>query len=318
MNLFKKNKNTDTKNQPSTQPSMRGHPDLKMADPSADGRPTTQPMGVPQQGQPQNVLIPNVQYKIAVASGKGGVGKSTVATNLAIALAQAGAKVGLMDADAYGPSIPTMMGIKDKPQTSPERKLIPLVRHDIKLMSIGFMVSEEQAMIWRGPMLHGAIRQFLGEVDWGELDYLIIDLPPGTGDASLSLTQSIALTGAVIVTTPQDVALADVRRGVAMFERLNVPVLGVIENMSYFVCPHCGDRTAIFRADGGQKTSEKLGTPFLGQIPLHAEVCAAGDLGVPIVASDPDSPQSEAFRNAANRLVEELHDQGPEDELRIL
>lgn len=318
MNLFKKDKNTDTKEQPSAQPSTRGHPDLKMANSPAAGSPPAQQMGVPQQGQPQNVLIPNVQYKIAVASGKGGVGKSTVATNLAIALAQAGAKVGLMDADAYGPSIPTMMGIKDKPQTSPERKLIPLVRHDIKLMSIGFMVSEEQAMIWRGPMLHSAIRQFLGEVDWGELDYLIIDLPPGTGDASLSLTQSIALTGAVIVTTPQDVALVDVRRGVAMFERLNVPVLGVIENMSYFVCPHCGDRTAIFRADGGQKTSEKLGTPFLGQIPLHAEVCAAGDLGVPIVASDPDSPQSEAFRNAANRLVEELHDQGPEDELRIL
>ncbi|MCZ6681258.1 MAG: Mrp/NBP35 family ATP-binding protein [Candidatus Poribacteria bacterium] len=273
---------------------------------------------MPQQPQAQNILLPGVQYKIAVASGKGGVGKSTIAVNLAIALSQAGAKVGLMDADVYGPSIPTMMGTKENPQTSPEKKLIPLISHDIKLMSMGFLVPDGQAMIWRGPMLHSAIRQFLSDVNWGELDYLIIDLPPGTGDAALSLTQSIPLTGAVIVTTPQDVALADVRRGAAMFEKLGVPILGIIENMSFFVCPHCKERTEIFRADGGKKISEKLGIPLLSQIPLDSEVCTAGDLGVPIVASHPDSPQAEAFRHTASQLAEELRDQGPEDELKIL
>ena len=255
---------------------------------------------------------------IAVTGGKGGVGKSTVATNMAIALSQEGAKVGLMDADAYGPSIPTMMGINEQPQLGQDKKIIPLVSHGIKLMSIGFMVSDGQAMIWRGPMLHKAIRDFLTEVNWGELDYLIIDLPPGTGDVALSLTQAIPLTGAVIVTTPQDVALADVRRGAAMFERLEVPILGVIENMSYFLCPHCEERTDIFRADGGKNTSEKLGVSFLGQIPIDAEICTAGDLGVPIVASNSDSPQSAAFRDVANQLAEELRNRGPEDELKII
>lgn len=314
MKLFKKDKSGDAKGQAPSVQGGKSHPELRMMGNPAASKPTAPQASAPQ----QNVMLPDVQYKIAVASGKGGVGKSTVATNLALALAQGAAKVGLMDADAYGPSIPTMMGINKQPEVGQDRKLIPLASHDIKLMSIGFMVSEEQAMIWRGPMLHSAIRQFLSDVNWGLLDYLIIDLPPGTGDAALSLTQAIPLTGAVIVTTPQDVALADVRRGAAMFEKLNVPILGVVENMSYFICHHCDERTDIFRADGGKKISEKLAIPFLGAIPIDPEICTGGDLGVPIVASHPDSPQSEAFRNAANLLTAELHERGSESELQIL
>ncbi len=304
--------------EPPSDSATKAHPDLKVITGSQiSGQQPRQPTP-PQQQQQQNITLPNIKYKIAVASGKGGVGKSTVATNLAISLANTGAAVGLLDADAYGPSIPTMMGIQEQPKTSPERKIIPLVRHDIKLMSIGFMVPEEQAMIWRGPMLHGAIRQLLGDVDWGELDYLIIDLPPGTGDVALSLTQALPLTGALIVTTPQDVALADVRRGVAMFERLSVPILGIIENMSYFLCPHCSEKTEIFRADGGKNTSERFGVAFLGQIPLDAEVCTAGDIGVPIVAGHPESPQSEAFGSVGSELAAVLEESGEEDELTIL
>ena len=316
MRFLKKGEKEKPKPQPSSE--TKGHPDLQVISGSQiSGRQPRQPTPQPQQQQ-QNITLPNIKYKIAVASGKGGVGKSTVATNLAISLANAGSTVGLLDADAYGPSIPTMMGIQEQPKTSPERKIIPLVRHDIKLMSIGFMVPEEQAMIWRGPMLHGAIRQLLGDVDWGELDYLIIDLPPGTGDVALSLTQALPLTGALIVTTPQDVALADVRRGVAMFERLGVPILGIIENMSYFLCPHCNEKTEIFRADGGKNTSERFGVAFLGQIPLDAEVCTAGDIGVPIVAGHPESPQSEAFGEVAKELEIVLDESGEEDELTIL
>ncbi len=314
MKFFKKGDKNIEKTNPETKP----HPELQVISGSEiSGQRQQQP--TPQQQTPQqNITLPNIKYKIAVASGKGGVGKSTVATNLAISLAKAGAAVGLMDADAYGPSIPTMMGVQDKPRTSPERKLIPLVRHDIKLMSIGFMVPEEQAMIWRGPMLHSAIRQFLTDVAWEELDYLIIDLPPGTGDVALTLSQAIPLTGAVIVTTPQDVALADVRRGVAMFERLGVPILGIIENMSYFLCPHCNEKTEIFSADGGKNTSEQFGVSFLGQIPLDPEVCTAGDIGVPIVAGHPDSPQSAAFGAVATELDKILLESGEEDELTIL
>ena len=314
----KKGDDKKPKSQPESEP--KGHPDLKVISGSQiSGRqPQQQPPPQQQQPQQQNITLPNIKYKIAVASGKGGVGKSTVATNLAISLANAGGAVGLMDADAYGPSIPTMMGVQEQPKVSPERKLIPLVRHNIKLMSIGFMVPEEQAMIWRGPMLHSSIRQLLSDVEWGELDYLIIDLPPGTGDVALSLTQAIPLTGALIVTTPQDVALADVRRGVAMFERLGVPILGIIENMSYFLCPHCNEKTEIFRADGGKNTSEHFSVAFLGQIPLDAEVCTAGDLGVPIVAGHPESPQSEAFGTVAQELETVLEESGGDDELTIL
>ena len=318
----KKGDDKKPKSQPESEP--KGHPDLKVISGSQiSGRqPQQQPPPQQQQPQPQsqqqNITLPNIKYKIAVASGKGGVGKSTVATNLAISLANAGGTVGLMDADAYGPSIPTMMGVQEQPKVSPERKLIPLVRHNIKLMSIGFMVPEEQAMIWRGPMLHSSIRQLLSDVEWGELDYLIIDLPPGTGDVALSLTQAIPLTGALIVTTPQDVALADVRRGVAMFERLGVPILGIIENMSYFLCPHCNEKTEIFRKDGGKNTSERFGVAFLGQIPLDAEVCTAGDIGVPIVAGHPESPQSEAFGTVAQELETVLAESDDDDELTIL
>ena len=316
MRFLKKGEKEKPKSQPSS--AAKGHPELQVISGSQiSGRQPRQPTPQPQPQQ-QNITLPNIKYKIAVASGKGGVGKSTVATNLAISLANAGSAVGLLDADAYGPSIPTMMGIQEQPKTSPERKIIPLVRHDIKLMSIGFMVPEEQAMIWRGPMLHGAIRQLLGDVDWGELDYLIIDLPPGTGDVALSLTQALPLTGALIVTTPQDVALADVRRGVAMFERLGVPILGIIENMSYFLCPHCNEKTEIFRADGGRNTSERFGVAFLGQIPLDAEVCTAGDIGVPIVAGHPESPQSEAFGTVAQELAAVLAESDDDDELTIL
>ena len=317
MKFFKKG----DKDVEKTNPEAKPHPELKVISGSEiSGKRTQQQppqQQAPQQPQ-QNITLPNIKYKIAVASGKGGVGKSTVATNLAISLAKNGAAVGLMDADAYGPSIPTMMGIQEKPRTSPERKLIPLQRHDIKLMSIGFMVPEEQAMIWRGPMLHSAIRQFLTDVEWDELDYLIIDLPPGTGDVALTLSQAIPLTGTVIVTTPQDVALADVRRGVAMFERLGVPILGIIENMSYFLCPHCNEKTEIFSSDGGRKTSEQFGVTFLGEIPLDAEVCTAGDLGVPIVAGHPDSPQAAAFGSVASELDNVLQESGEEDELTIL
>ena len=316
MKFFKKG-DKDTEK---TNPSGKSHPELKVISGSEiSGKRNQQQPSQPQQTTPQqNITLPNIKYKIAVASGKGGVGKSTVATNLAISLAQAGAAVGLMDADAYGPSIPTMMGIKDKPQTTPQRKLIPLVRHNIKLMSIGFMVPEEQAMIWRGPMLHSAIRQFLTDVEWEELDYLIIDLPPGTGDVALTLSQAIPLNGAVIVTTPQDVALADVRRGVAMFERLGVPILGIIENMSYFLCPHCNEKTEIFRSDGGKNMSERFSVALLGQIPLDAEVCTAGDIGVPIVAGHPDSPQTAAFAGVAAELDKVLQESGDDDELTIL
>ena len=311
-------KGDDKKPKPEAGQETKAHPDLKVISGSqiSGQRPQQQPQQ--QQPQQQNITLPNIKYKIAVASGKGGVGKSTVATNLAISLANAGGAVGLMDADAYGPSIPTMMGIQEQPKVSPARKLIPLVRHNIKLMSIGFMVPEEQAMIWRGPMLHSSIRQLLSDVEWGELDYLIIDLPPGTGDVALSLTQAIPLTGSLIVTTPQDVALADVRRGVAMFERLGVPILGIIENMSYFLCPHCNEKTEIFRKDGGKNTSERFGVAFLGQIPLDAEVCTAGDIGVPIVAGHPESPQSEAFGEVAQELESVLEESGDDDELTIL
>jgi ATP-binding protein involved in chromosome partitioning len=243
-----------------------------------------------------------VRSTIAVASGKGGVGKSTVSVNLAVALAQAGAKVGLMDADVYGPNIPIMMGVSGQPQARGE-KIIPLEAHGVKIMSMGFLVPPDQAVIWRGPMLHSAIRQFLSDVDWGELDYLVIDLPPGTGDVQLTLIQSVPLTGGVIVATPQDVALADVVRGVTMFRKLEVPVFGVVENMSYFLCPHCGERTDIFAHGGAQKMAQKYEVPFLGEIPLDAAIRIGGDTGMPVTVSQPDSPLAQAFRKFAEKVA---------------
>jgi ATP-binding protein involved in chromosome partitioning len=237
----------------------------------------------------------NVRSTIAVASGKGGVGKTTVAVNLAVALAQQGARVGLLDADIYGPNIPIMLGVENqKPMTS-DSKIIPIESFGLKLMSMGFLVSPEQAMIWRGPMLHSAIKQFLADVEWGELDYMVIDLPPGTGDAQLTLAQTLPLTGAVVVATPQDVALSDVVRGVTMFRRLEVPVLGVVENMSYFVCPHCGERTDIFDHGGARRMAEKMGVPFLGEVPLDPKIRMGGDTGLPVTVTEPDSPLGQAF-----------------------
>ncbi len=251
-------------------------------------------------------LIPRVKNVVAIASGKGGVGKSTVSSNLAVALAQTGAKVGLVDADIYGPNIPLMMGFTNKPDLfgNEQNKIIPLMRHGIKLMSIGFFIGEDDSpVIWRGPMVHGAINQFLRDVDWGELDYLLVDLPPGTGDAPLSLSQLVPVAGVVIVTTPQDVALQDVVKGIGMFERLQVPIIGVIENMSYFCCPHCNGTTEIFGQGGGQRLSEKYNLPFLGRIPLDVRVREAGDRGLPVVLSAPESPLAAAFRAAAEQVA---------------
>ncbi|HEY6042136.1 MAG TPA: Mrp/NBP35 family ATP-binding protein [Anaerolineae bacterium] len=243
-----------------------------------------------------------VKSTIAVASGKGGVGKSTVAVNLAISLAAMGTRVGLVDADIYGPNIPVMMGVNKMPMAHGE-KIIPLEAYGVKLMSMGFLVKPEQAMIWRGPMLHSAIRQFLSDVEWGELDYMVIDLPPGTGDAQLTLAQSVPLTGAVIVATPQDVALADVVRGVSMFKKLEVPVLGVIENMSYFLCPHCGERTDIFDHGGARQMAEKMEVPFIGEIPLDVKIRVGGDTGLPVSATEPDSPLGQAFKQVAQKVA---------------
>jgi ATP-binding protein involved in chromosome partitioning len=243
-----------------------------------------------------------VKNAIAVASGKGGVGKSTIATNLALALAQSGASVGLLDADIYGPNIPLMMGVHERPRSGNGR-ILPPEGYGVKLMSMGFLVEEGTPIIWRGPMIHSALRQFLSDVEWGGLDYMVVDLPPGTGDASLSLTQSLALTGAVIVTTPQDVALADVVKGIAMFNHLEVPVLGVVENMSYFVCGHCGERTEIFSHGGGKVVAERMNVPFLGEVPIDPVVRAGGDDGRPVVVSEPDSPAGIAIREIATKVA---------------
>ena len=247
-------------------------------------------------------LIPNVKHVIAISSGKGGVGKSTVAANLAVALALSGAKIGLMDADVYGPNIPMMMGVT-KPPEQQDGKIKPAESHGVKLISMGFFVPEETAVVWRGPMIHTTIQQFLRDVIWGELDYLLIDLPPGTGDAQLTLTQLVPICGAVTVTTPQEVALHDVRKGMMMFQKVNVPLLGIIENMSYFVCGHCGERTEIFSHGGGERAAEKLGVSFLGRIPIDPAIRAGGDAGVPIVIADPTSPQAAAFRQIASTLA---------------
>ena len=252
-------------------------------------------------------LIPRVKNVIAVASGKGGVGKSTTSVNVALALAETGAKVGLLDGDIYGPNIPLMMGLKNKPQLHADGgKIVPTRSYGIKLMSIGFFTDDENPVIWRGPMVHGAIRQFLGDVDWGELDYLVIDLPPGTGDAPLSLSQLIPLSGVVIVTTPQDVALQDVAKGMAMFQRLEVPVLGVVENMSYFVCPNCSERHEIFGQGGGERIARHFGVPFLGKVPLQPKVREGGDEGRPVVITDPEAPESEAFRAVAGSIAQQV------------
>jgi ATP-binding protein involved in chromosome partitioning len=248
--------------------------------------------------------IAGVKHLIAVASGKGGVGKSTVCCNLALALRHLGARVGLLDADIYGPSVPLMMGVNRKPHAGPDGKIVPLSSYGLKLMSLGFLLDEATPVIWRGPMVQGVVKQFLHDVNWGELDYLMIDLPPGTGDAQLTLVQSVALSGAVIVTTPSDIALIDAAKGLNMFRTVDVPVFGIIENMSYFLCPHCHERTDVFSARGGQRVAEKLGAPFLGEIPLEIAIRKGGDEGRPIVATHPEAPESKPFLDLARAVRE--------------
>jgi len=238
---------------------------------------------------------------IAVSSGKGGVGKSTVAANLAVALAGQGAKVGLMDGDVYGPNIPRMFGVSARPEVL-GNKIVPLEAHGVKLISLGLLIERDQPAIWRGPIITKVIQQFLHDVEWGRLDYLIVDMPPGTGDAQLSLAQAIQLAGAVVVTTPQEVAIGDALRSAKMFERVGVPVLGIVENMSYFACPHCGERTEIFLSGGGSRLAEEVGVPLLGQIPLQAGVADLGDSGAPVIVAQPDSPAAVAMREIAEAL----------------
>ncbi|MCK4847093.1 MAG: iron-sulfur cluster carrier protein ApbC, partial [Deltaproteobacteria bacterium] len=252
---------------------------------------------------PDKEAIPGIKNTIAVASGKGGVGKSTVAVNLALALSKAGSRVGLLDIDLYGPSIPMMMGIHEDIQATEDKRLIPLEAHGVKLISVGFMLDEETPLIWRGPLVMQLVQQFLKDVEWGELDYLVIDLPPGTGDAQLTLVQTIPLTGVVAVTTPQDVALIDARRAIKMFTEVKVPILGIVENMSSFICPHCDKETEIFSSGGGKKTSERYDVPLLGKVPIDLKIREGGDAGKPVVQSQPDSAEAKIFTEIASKVA---------------
>ena len=257
-------------------------------------------------------LAPGVRAIVAVASGKGGVGKSTVAANLALAMHANGRSVGVLDADIYGPSMPRMLGISGRPSASPDGKILrPMENFGIKCMSIGFLVPEDTPMIWRGPMVMSALQQMLRDVSWGELDIMIVDMPPGTGDAQLTMAQQVALAGAVIVSTPQDIALIDARKGLAMFQKVDVPVLGIIENMSYFLCPHCGQRSDIFSHGGARREAERLGAEFLGEVPLDMAIRETSDDGRPITASQPDSPYAQTFRAIAARVWEKVSGETP-------
>jgi ATP-binding protein involved in chromosome partitioning len=274
--------------------------------PPPSGRPSGQPARI--RGGPAQARTPivGVGRVIAVASGKGGVGKSTTAANLALALAGEGLRVGILDADIYGPSMPRLFGLKEKPEVTQARLIRPLEAHGLKIMSMGFLVSEETAMVWRGPMVAGAVQQMLREVAWEPLDLLVVDMPPGTGDAQLTLAQSITLAGAVIVSTPQDLALIDARRGVEMFRKVNAPILGIIENMSMFICPSCGARHDIFGHGGARREAARVGVPFLGEIPLELALRETSDSGHPIVVSQPSSPITAAYRDIARRVKEAL------------
>jgi ATP-binding protein involved in chromosome partitioning len=259
----------------------------------------------------RSALAPGVRAIVAVASGKGGVGKSTVAANLALALKANGLSVGVLDADIYGPSMPRMLGISGRPHMADAKILLPMENYGVKCMSIGFLVPEDTAMIWRGPMVMSALQQMLRDVAWGELDIMIVDMPPGTGDAQLTMAQQVALAGAVIVSTPQDIALIDARRGLQMFNKVNVPVLGIIENMSYFLCPHCGERSDIFGHGGARREAARLGTDFLGEVPLDLAIRETSDEGCPITATQPDSPYAQTFRTIAARVWEKVSGEAP-------
>ena len=264
--------------------------------------------------------VPGVKHIIAVASGKGGVGKSTTAVNLALGLAANGISTGLLDADIYGPSMPRMLAVKEKPESLDGKQLKPIERYGLRTMSIGYIVNEDTPMIWRGPMVSSALEQMLRDVQWGELDVLVVDMPPGTGDAQLTLAQRVALSGAVIVSTPQDIALVDARKGLNMFRKVAVPVLGIVENMSYFLCPKCGERSEIFGHGGAHEEADKLGVPFLGEVPLHLDIRTTSDSGHPIVVSKPDSAHAQAYRNIAGRVWKQLsaNQRGPRAAPRIV
>ena len=261
--------------------------------------------GQPPAAPPRPDYIPEVRHTIAVSSGKGGVGKSTVAVNLALALRQSGATVGIIDSDVYGPDVPLMLGTRGKPGMF-DNRIIPVEAYGLKVMSIGLLVNEKEPLVWRGPMIHSFIQQMLKDVMWGALDYLVFDMPPGTGDAQLSLSQVLPLSGVVMVTTPQDVALLDVRKAIGMFQRLNVPILGVVENMSTFACPHCGQHTSIFGEAGGQRVADEYGAPLLARLPLDPETRVGGDEGTPITVRKPDSAQALAFRNLAAEVMKRI------------
>jgi ATP-binding protein involved in chromosome partitioning len=262
------------------------------------------PPALKQRHKAARLDVPGVKKIIAVASGKGGVGKSTVAANLAVALSRMGQRVGLLDADIYGPSVPRLMGISgQKPGHGDDSRIIPLTAHGLKIMSMGFLVDEDTPMIWRGPMVQSAIQQLLRDVAWAELDILVIDMPPGTGDAQLTLAQKVQLAGAVIVSTPQDIALIDARKGLEMFRKVAVPVLGIVENMSYYCCPECGHRADIFGHGGAREQAEKVDCPFLGEVPLHADIRRLSDEGLPITVADPSSPQAQAFQDIAHNVL---------------
>ncbi|HET9453985.1 MAG TPA: Mrp/NBP35 family ATP-binding protein [Gemmatimonadaceae bacterium] len=267
--------------------------------PVMDDRPAQPRMPAPQ----QPVSLPGLGQIIAVSSGKGGVGKSTIATNLAVALARSGARVGLMDADVYGPNVPRMMGVNTPPAVLNE-KIVPLEAHGVKVISLGFLIERDQPAIWRGPIVMKIVNQFLKDVAWGDLDYLVVDMPPGTGDAQLSLVQATNVSGAVIVTTPQEVSVGDALRGVKMFERVQTPVIGIIENMSWMECPHCGKPSAIFGSGGGERLAKEVGLPLLGQVPLVPRVMEGADRGEPIVVSDPESSAAKAIIAIAAKIRE--------------
>ena len=262
--------------------------------------------------------LPGVHSIVAVASGKGGVGKSTVATNLAVALGLAGLRTGLLDADIYGPNIPLLMGVDEKPEVRGDNRIVPFYNHGVKMQSLGFFLSDNTPVIWRGPMVMKAVQQLLQDTDWGELDVLVIDLPPGTGDVQLTLVQTVPLTGAVLVTTPQNLALLDVQKGAEMFKHVNAPLLGIVENMSFHQCPDCGKETEIFRRGGGQKESERLGIPLLGRIPLESAVCDAGDAGVPVVVGQPEGRAGQEFRQIAAAVVDVLTNKPQRPAVKII